>query len=518
MTPVRPGGDYSFSRPAPAALRDAGWTFVARYVADTPGVPGKRLTLAEARALSSAGLDLVAVYQTTKGLLKGGAAAGTTHARAAQANATAAGMPADRPIYFAADWDVQPAQMIAVLMFLDAARDVLGPGRVGLYGGYPVVARAQGHWAVHHPGERLFTWQTKSWSAGKWAAVDLRQHTHDITLAGAQVDLDSAHTSDFGQWKASMADLWMPGAEHRDVGDHAPTDGGPAKAIAHITWDVNATASAPRDLVPYENLRGYFTGGGKSVAPHILWDPFTGRFSQFAPASSRTKSVQDDAGETRTNRAGSVVLQIEALFFPYCRTGGKVYTWLSDTPCKGWDRLHAWVKSWGVPDVWPMGRPVDFTPHRSEGTWETHGGWYAHAHVPENDHVDPGSWPAFLPTADTSPAPPLEDEIMAMTPKERADFIHDIAEAVVTYRFADPAAKPGPDGKAVMKEMLEFIRYADFLHLGDRKVTETESAKILAKVAVLQAKVDAIALGGGQIDVTALVEAFIAQLAKRLES
>lgn len=28
-----------------------------------------------------------------------------------------------------------------------------------------------------------------------------------------------------------MADLWMPGAEHVDIGNHAPTDGGPAKAI-----------------------------------------------------------------------------------------------------------------------------------------------------------------------------------------------------------------------------------------------------------------------------------------------
>lgn len=199
-----------------------------------------------------------------------------------------------------------------------------------------------------------------------------------------------------------MPDLWMPGAQHADVGNHAPTDGGPAKAIAHITWDKNATASAPEDLVPFTNLKSYFTGTGSGVAPHILWDPFHGTFAQFLPANSRSFSVEDHPGGTRTNRAGSVVLQVETLFFPYCRVNGKVYARLIDTPCAGWDELHAWVKSWGVPDVWPMGRPTSFTSNRNESTWETHAGWYAHAQVPENVHTDPGSWPAWPVTVPSS--------------------------------------------------------------------------------------------------------------------
>lgn len=192
-----------------------------------------------------------------------------------------------------------------------------------------------------------------------------------------------------------MSDLWMPGAQHADVGNHAPTDGGPAKAIAHITWDKNASAAKPTDLVPFTNLKSYFSGGGSGVAPHILWDPFHGTFAQFLPANSRSFSVVDLSGGTRTNRAGSVVLQIEALFFPYCRVDGKVYAHLTDTPLKGWDALHTWVKGWGVPDTWPMGRPVDFTSHRNESTWETHAGWYGHSQVPENSHQDPGTWPSF---------------------------------------------------------------------------------------------------------------------------
>lgn len=201
-----------------------------------------------------------------------------------------------------------------------------------------------------------------------------------------------------------MVDLWMPGAMKRDVGDHAPCDSAyPAKAIAHITWDRNATAAKPAALVPYENLVSYFAGAGAQVAPTILWDPFTGRFTQFFPASSRAKSVVDNTGGTRTNRAGKVVIQVEALFFPYCVVDGKTYAKLSDTPCKGWNELHAWIKSLGVPDVWPMGHPTDFTSHRDERTWETQGGWYGHSQVPENSHQDPGSWPNF-PAATKPPS------------------------------------------------------------------------------------------------------------------
>lgn len=194
-----------------------------------------------------------------------------------------------------------------------------------------------------------------------------------------------------------MPDPWMPGATRLDIGDHQPTDGGPAKAVAHVTWDRNATAAKPAALVSYETLQSYFgrNSAGQADASHILWDPFTGRRTQFVPANCRSKSLVDSAGGTRTNRAGSVVIQIEALFFPYCTVDGTVYPRLVDTPCKGWAELNAWVRSWGVPDTWPMGRPVDFTPHRSESVWEKQAGWYAHAHVPENDHQDPGSWPAF---------------------------------------------------------------------------------------------------------------------------
>ncbi|WP_327132026.1 peptidoglycan-binding protein [Streptomyces sp. NBC_01343] len=204
-----------------------------------------------------------------------------------------------------------------------------------------------------------------------------------------------------------MSDLWMPGAERLDIGDHAPTDGGTAKAIAHITWDRNASRQAPQDLVPFPALRDYFTGGGRASAPHVLWDPFTGRVTQFIPANSRSKSLVDAPGGTRTNRAGSVVIQVEALFFPWCRVNGKTYESLRDTPCKGWEELHAWVASWGVASSWPMGKPTGFVSKRDERIWRIRSGWYGHAQVPENDHTDPGSWPDFPTDPGTSKYEPF---------------------------------------------------------------------------------------------------------------
>ncbi|MFI9152394.1 peptidoglycan-binding protein [Streptomyces sp. NPDC053367] len=204
-----------------------------------------------------------------------------------------------------------------------------------------------------------------------------------------------------------MPHPWMPQALKVDLGDHAPCDPGfPPKAIAHFTGDrKEATAEAPLDLLPFANLQGFFTGDGRGQAPHILWDPFTGAFAQFFPATSRSKGVFDEAGGTRTNRAGKVVIQVEALFFPHCRVNGKVFARLVDTPCKGWDELHAWISSWDVPDVWPMGRPTSLSRNTCPADkWRTRGGWYAHAHVPENDHVDPGSWPEFV-SQPTGPSP-----------------------------------------------------------------------------------------------------------------
>lgn len=220
-----------------------------------------------------------------------------------------------------------------------------------------------------------------------------------------------------------MPDQHLPGAELHQLDDAPMVGDGGARVIWHITWDKNATASAPADLVPFANLTGYFAGGGSGVAPHILWDPFTGRFAQFFSATSRSKSVVNAAGGVETNRKGNVCIQIETLFFPYCRVNGKVYPTLRDTPCLGLDRLMVWLRSWGVPDVWPMGAPT-WSANRNATTWNTRSGHYGHSQVPENDHTDPGPMP------DLFAAPTEEDPLMAFTEADLRRFIREEAGGV----------------------------------------------------------------------------------------
>lgn len=189
-----------------------------------------------------------------------------------------------------------------------------------------------------------------------------------------------------------MADDWLPGAERIPL-DSAPMVGdGGARTIWHYTGDRDASASAPQDIVPFANLRAYFRDGGRGMAPTLLWDPFTGKVVQYFSATSRAKAVQNQPGGVETNRKGNVCVQIEVLFFPYCRVNGRVYATIADTPCKGLDQIMRWLRSWGVPDVWPMGRP-NGSSQRNASTWNSRPGHYGHSQVPENDHTDPGVMP-----------------------------------------------------------------------------------------------------------------------------
>lgn len=193
-----------------------------------------------------------------------------------------------------------------------------------------------------------------------------------------------------------MVDLWMPGAAKHDLGNHGAMDGGPARATWHITSNSNDHT--------FTNEYGWFTGGGADVAPHLLWDPFTGQIAQFFPADSRSLSLQN-AGTVRTNRTGKYNIQIEIVFTENEVVGGKKYATVKDTPCKGLAGIVAWLRSLGVADVWPGGSPTGFSRDTvSMDTWLNSGGHYGHNQVPGNSHVDPGPMPDLF-GAKSTPLP-----------------------------------------------------------------------------------------------------------------
>jgi hypothetical protein len=195
----------------------------------------------------------------------------------------------------------------------------------------------------------------------------------------------------------------MPGAELHLVGNTAPTNGGPSRAIWHITY--NATDHT------FANELGWFTSGGASMAPHLIWDPFTGQVAQLFPADSRSLAVKNavapDGSTVQTNRTGQYCIQIEIVFTPGESVNGRVYNTVAETPCVGLSGIVAWLNSLGIAQTWPNGVPTGF--HRQDVStdfWLSHGGHYGHNMVPGNDHVDPGPMPNLF-----TPPPPVETDM-----------------------------------------------------------------------------------------------------------
>jgi hypothetical protein len=195
-----PGVDYSAGRPGGAALAKAGQKYAARYLSHTAS---KNLTPAEAADLAAHGVSVVVVWETTANRAGAGRAAGVADAKEALAQARACGMPAGRPIYFAVDWDANPA---VVAPYFQGVLSVLGLKASGGYGGFKVIKYLLDNRLIS------WAWQTVAWSAGRWdARAVLRQPGTTTHINGVDCDRDIATASDYGQW--------MPGRSPSEVED-----------------------------------------------------------------------------------------------------------------------------------------------------------------------------------------------------------------------------------------------------------------------------------------------------------
>lgn len=186
------GVDYAWDRPTVSGLVAAGKKFVVRY--GGPGSDGKQIHAAELAALKAAGIPVVANAEGTASGFQG-RTAGRAWAEDAERHFRGLGMPADRPIYFSADWDVQASSFDEVDAALRGAAEIIGAARVGLYGGRRIIAHAKA------AGTARWFWQTYAWSGGIWVpGVHLQQYRNGVPLAGGTVDLNRAMVSDYGQW------------------------------------------------------------------------------------------------------------------------------------------------------------------------------------------------------------------------------------------------------------------------------------------------------------------------------
>lgn len=203
------GLDYAGGVPHPTAITSAGYGFVCRYL--TPGgagLPGKLLTLGEFTALQAAGIAVVVNFETASDRMKAGYAAGVADAQTAHATTSALGVPADRPIYFSADWDASVAEQVTIDAYLTGAASVIGAPRVGVYGSFYVVKRCLDNGTAH------WAWQAAAWSGGQIEPrAHIYQHIGTAVVGGVECDINEARIQpDFGQhpYSSPLGDFDMP--------------------------------------------------------------------------------------------------------------------------------------------------------------------------------------------------------------------------------------------------------------------------------------------------------------------
>lgn len=228
-----PGVDYPWPPyPGGVALKAAGKVFACRYLShDTRG---KNLSRAEADDLAAHDVWCVLVWETTANRAGAGRTAGVADAKTAEAQAAAAGMPSGRPIYFAVDYDATPTDVDA---YFQGVASVISVARTGVYGGYRVVKH------LLDAGLAKWAWQTSAWSGGQWdPRANLRQPLGTLHINGADCDIDTAYTPDYGQW--------MPGKTPITEDDMTPDQAAQLKALHDLLtpyggWDYkNADADA----------------------------------------------------------------------------------------------------------------------------------------------------------------------------------------------------------------------------------------------------------------------------------
>lgn len=193
-------------------LARAGIRVVMRYYNHKDiNLPGKRLTRAEARALTEAGLSIGAVFQQ-RGGGNGGhigdltAKTGERDARRALQVAADIGQPQGSAIYFAVDWDfIKESELVSIgAYFGEVGAALAGSYRVGVYGSGHVCDRLLTKGLVN------FAWlsQSQGWSgydgflkSQRWALAQ----GQITTLPGTDYRYDPNYSNtafpDFGQFK-----------------------------------------------------------------------------------------------------------------------------------------------------------------------------------------------------------------------------------------------------------------------------------------------------------------------------
>lgn len=174
--------------PSAKAVLVAGYGFVWGYIS-TPGNP-KNITRAKVQEYAAAGIGVPLIFETTAARASQGFNAGVADAHSAVAQQAALGIPADRPIHYAVDFD---ATGPAVSPYFDGLASV--PGEDAAYGGFKVVSWLLDRGMVHD------AWQTAAWSRGQRdPRIAVFQRIGTVVVDNIGCDVNESFVADFGQY------------------------------------------------------------------------------------------------------------------------------------------------------------------------------------------------------------------------------------------------------------------------------------------------------------------------------
>ncbi|GGD95266.1 DUF1906 domain-containing protein [Paenibacillus nasutitermitis] len=180
-------------------LAGAGFVFAARYLVPER-LSWKRLNRAEAEAITSAGMQIVSVYETSANRPAGGAAHGKSDGLAALREAKLIGQPKGSAIYFAVDYDAGQQDYEVIEHYLRAASAQLLDYHTGVYGSYAVIEEMAKRQACSH------FWQTYAWSRGKKSQhANIYQYQNDTSVAGVKLDLNESFGKE-GWWNTRISE------------------------------------------------------------------------------------------------------------------------------------------------------------------------------------------------------------------------------------------------------------------------------------------------------------------------
>lgn len=143
--------DCAWTKPAPAAVKAAGYVGVLGYISRDPS---KDLTAAQARAYRDAGLAVGFVFETTGGRATAGKSAGASDRLYAEQEAHRRGYPTNCPVFYAVDGDYPPSKVLPYFAGIAASHAY----PIGVYGAARVID------AVLKAGTATVGWQTEAWS------------------------------------------------------------------------------------------------------------------------------------------------------------------------------------------------------------------------------------------------------------------------------------------------------------------------------------------------------------------